>query len=285
MLEALDNTPPSSKSLPPTPMRNASSSDVRVLLVEDSPVNAEVASAILSSAGYRFDVVVDGIAALAAARSRPYDLVFMDCQLPGIDGYETTRRLRALERDGQLPSTSSSRAAIPIIALTAAVMKEDVDRCRAAGMNDHLPKPVDAQRLLAMMARHLAFPLPVPAPPDKPEASTGPAIANLSRALERMRGDRQLLRRVSSQFAESAPAARMELRSAVERKDTAAASYAAHRLKGQAASFDGDACAAALVALEEALRSERWSAAAGALVVVETELDALLRTIFAADEP
>jgi PAS domain S-box-containing protein len=138
-------------SAPPT-KREADVPAARVLIVEDSPVNAEVASAILRSAGYESDVAVDGEAAIAAVKGRRYDLVLMDVQLPEMDGYEATRRIRVLEQSGEV---ASAPGGVPIVALTASATTEDLERCRAAGMNDHISKPVDARRLRAMLAAKL----------------------------------------------------------------------------------------------------------------------------------
>ncbi len=264
-------------------------STARILLVEDSPINAEVAGEILRAAGYAFDLVTDGLAAIEAAEQKVYDLVLMDCQLPEVDGYEATRRIRTIEREGRLPAgpRAGKKGALPIIALTASVAREDLDRCLQAGMNDHLPKPVDARRLIATVERHLGYASPDLTGDDSPasERPSGLPVANLSRAFARMRGDRALLRRVSKQFAEGAPDLRGRLRSAVQRRDAQALAYVAHLLRGQAGSFDGEACMAAITVLEEAASRESWTAAAAALLAVEAELDRLLRAIVAEDGP
>ena len=115
-----------------------------VLLAEDNPINQRVAVAMLESAGYQVDVVFDGLAAVAAVRARHFDAVLMDCQMPTMDGFEAAAAIRAEE--GALRRS-------PIIALTAGAMPEDRERCLAAGMDDHLPKPVRKADLLAAVAR------------------------------------------------------------------------------------------------------------------------------------
>ncbi len=122
----------------------------RVLLAEDNAVNAMVAEATLNKLGLHVRHVEDGQQALDALQSphHGFDLVLMDCQMPVLDGIEATRRLRCLEQ-------AQGRARIPIIALTANVLGSDRDRCRAAGMDDHLGKPFSAEELSTMLARHL----------------------------------------------------------------------------------------------------------------------------------
>ncbi len=121
-----------------------------ILLAEDNVVNQKVACRILEKIGYRVDVAADGAAAFAAWQSGRYDLILMDCQMPVMDGYETTRKIREHEADG---------AHIPIIALTAHAMKGADNACRAAGMDDYLSKPIDRAQLQISMSRWLDAPV------------------------------------------------------------------------------------------------------------------------------
>ena len=122
----------------------------RVLLVEDNPVNALVAQAGMSQLGLDVTLVSDGQQALDLLVPGPhdFDLVLMDCQMPVLDGVETTRRLRAHEDSIGSPN-------VPVIALTANAMPQDRRRCAAAGMDDHLAKPFRQEELLAVLVRHL----------------------------------------------------------------------------------------------------------------------------------
>jgi PAS domain S-box-containing protein len=128
----------------------ASGRSLTVLVAEDNDINALLARSLLSKLGHRPDVVANGAAAVAAwreaqAAGTPYDLVLMDVQMPGLDGLEATRQIRAAEND-----TGGRRT--PIVALTANAFAEDRDTCRAAGMDDFLVKPLDRDRLTAMLA-------------------------------------------------------------------------------------------------------------------------------------
>ncbi len=116
-----------------------------VLLAEDNPVNRTVAERILTAAGHRVTAVCDGAAAVEALRDGAFDLVLMDVHMPGMDGFEATRRIRALP---------GAAARIPIFALTANVLAGDEERCVRAGMDGYLPKPFRPSDLLALLARH-----------------------------------------------------------------------------------------------------------------------------------
>ncbi len=122
----------------------------RLLLAEDNPVNQRVALAILQRLGYQADAVANGLEALAALAAVPYDLVLMDCQMPEMDGYEASRRVRALASPALNPK-------VPIIAVTANALKGDKARCLSAGMDDYLSKPIEAKALAEMLAKHLAL--------------------------------------------------------------------------------------------------------------------------------
>jgi len=108
----------------------------RVLLVEDNRVNQELATEILKLAGYTVEVASNGFEALSSLVQQPFELVIMDCQMPEMDGYEATRRIRAGE-------AGESVKKIPIIAMTANAMKGDREKCLDAGMDDYIAKPID----------------------------------------------------------------------------------------------------------------------------------------------
>ncbi|WP_282341788.1 ATP-binding protein [Pseudomonas sp. PS02288] len=117
----------------------------RVLLVEDNPVNQTVIEAMLRSLGYTVALVDDGVQAVREAERNEFDVILMDCRLPGLDGYEATRRIRRLE----------GRAMLPIIALTANALQGDRERCLEAGMNDYLAKPFKRAELQHLLLRWL----------------------------------------------------------------------------------------------------------------------------------
>jgi signal transduction histidine kinase/DNA-binding response OmpR family regulator len=121
----------------------------RVLLAEDNVVNAKLAVRLLERLGCRVDVACNGHEALKMAQSVPFDLVFMDCQMPEMDGFEATRAIRAWERASRIEPSPATR--LPIVALTANAMQGDRERCLEAGMDDYITKPLaraDLQRVL-----------------------------------------------------------------------------------------------------------------------------------------
>jgi two-component system, sensor histidine kinase and response regulator len=118
----------------------------RILIAEDNVVNEKVARHSLQRLGFHVDAVKNGREAVTAWQTGRYDLILMDCQMPELDGYEATREIRNRERGLQH---------IPIIALTAHAMKDDDLKCKAAGMDDHLTKPLDRERLRLCLDHHL----------------------------------------------------------------------------------------------------------------------------------
>ncbi|MBK8323006.1 MAG: response regulator [Betaproteobacteria bacterium] len=122
----------------------------RVLLAEDSAVNREVATAMLAELGVETDVAHDGLEAVRLAAARSYDLVLMDCQMPGLDGFGATRRIRHAESAGE--------RRLPIVALTANALVGDREACLAAGMDDYVAKPFGAEDLRRVLARWMPAP-------------------------------------------------------------------------------------------------------------------------------
>jgi signal transduction histidine kinase/ligand-binding sensor domain-containing protein/DNA-binding response OmpR family regulator len=129
-------------SVVPVAVTVASDLAPRALLCEDNVVNQKVASRMLEKLGFAVDVVENGIDAVEAASRGEYDLVFMDCQMPELDGFEATRRIRELDE---------AASSVPIIAMTASAMMGDRERCLAAGMNDYLSKPFRKDELAAVI--------------------------------------------------------------------------------------------------------------------------------------
>jgi CheY-like chemotaxis protein/HPt (histidine-containing phosphotransfer) domain-containing protein len=120
--------------------------NARILTVEDNPINQVVITEHLKHLGYRVTAVSNGLEALEALAVEDYDLVLMDCQMPHLDGYEATERIRLLPgRTGQ----------VPIVALTAHAIKDELDRCLAVGMNDYITKPFRSEELQVKLERWL----------------------------------------------------------------------------------------------------------------------------------
>jgi CheY-like chemotaxis protein len=133
------------------PITERESRPARVLLAEDLQANQILVIAILKRTGYQVDVVENGALAVEAVQRADHDLVLMDVQMPVMDGLEATRKIRAL---------GGKVANIPVVALTASVLEQDVEACRAAGMDDFVAKPIDADALLGAVARWVS-PKPV----------------------------------------------------------------------------------------------------------------------------
>ena len=229
----------------------------RILLVDDNANNREVALDFLSSASMRVDTATDGGEAVRMVRQGDYDLVLMDIQMQEVDGLAATRQIRAIERCRYLP----------IVAMTAYAMGEDRARSLAAGMNDHISKPIDPDLLFQILLKWIE--------PARLAGRTGPAAAPAhapapgAPALPRIRGldweqalagvDRQysrLHRRVRNfqQEYRDAPAA---IRASLGRGDHAAVQGMAHNLKSNAAYLGAHELAAHAHALEQDLRSGR----------------------------
>ena len=132
----------------PVPASTAPDRQRHILVVEDNPINQRIAEKMLARLGYRVDTANNGCEATARMARTRYDVVLMDCQMPEMDGYEATQRIRAME---------ARIARTPIVAVTANAMAADRERCLAAGMDDFLSKPLTLAGLEAMLARYVAL--------------------------------------------------------------------------------------------------------------------------------
>jgi PAS domain S-box-containing protein len=225
---------------------------VRILVAEDNVTNQLVALKILERLGYRADVVANGREAIAALRDIPYDLVLMDCQMPELDGFEATREIRD-------PETQVRDHGVPIIAMTAHVMKGDREKCLAAGMDDYLGKPVRPEELAVTLERWLGArdgsagadaDRAAPAGPDS--SQTAVAVFDRAAFLERLMGDEELLREVTEMFLADLPMQLEGLAAAVGSGDCQLAGQQAHAIKGASANVGGEALRETAFELEKA---------------------------------
>jgi two-component system, sensor histidine kinase and response regulator len=213
----------------------------RVLLAEDNPVNQEVAEALLLAVGLVVEVADNGERAVELACSRDYQLVLMDMQMPVMDGLTAARELRARLGPG-----------LPIVAMTANAFSDDRQQCLAAGMNDHIAKPVDAEHLYATLLRWLPLParampaalLPTPTvgadhPPDPDQSLRLRQVAgfDLDHALRAVAQDPATLARVLQVFASSSVDSLKRLMVAMEQQDLAQVAAVCHTLRGACATL------------------------------------------------
>ncbi len=218
----------------------------RILLVEDSRLNQEVALHFLRRAGLEVDVATHGAEALERLSQASYDAVLMDCQMPVMDGYEATRRIRAMP----------AFARLPIIAMTANALEGDRERSLEAGMNDHLSKPIDSNQLYQMLGRWLAHRT------EEEEGSQGlqemvrpdPRHVDMDSALVNLDGDEALYCTLAQMFIGDAPTWLDQFRAARAGGDRETATRAAHTLKSLAASIGAETLRAQAGTLEAAAR-------------------------------
>ena len=230
---------------------------MRILLAEDHPTNQIVALEILKKLGYQADAVGNGSEAIRCLREGFYDIVLMDCQMPEMDGFEATRRIR----DG---SAKTRNPKIPIIALTAHAIRGDRERCLNAGMSDYISKPIAAEELGETLGRWAArltaeapplevpdlagsHPSPQPCGDTVPTASAQtanearPMVFNPKTLLKRVMGDRALSRRVVEGFLADLPSQLAAIKTAIAQNETHTTSVQAHQLKGAASVIGAEA--------------------------------------------
>ena len=236
-----------------------------VLLVEDNEVNRELAEEILVGIGLKVSAAEDGEQALARLRQDDFDLVLMDCQMPVMDGYEATRRIRA----------ELGLQELPIVAMTANALAGDRERCLEAGMNDHIAKPIDIAALQATLAYWLNGETPAPTP--QPSAAKPDAVLDLPGALARLGHNRELYARLAVRFCDSQSDVVDRLRKALNAGDSAAAQLIAHTLRGLAANLGANRLAAQAGALENGLKERPESIHSNELLAkIDNELQATL---------
>jgi two-component system sensor histidine kinase/response regulator len=229
---------------------------VRLLLAEDNEINQQIAMELLEGAGARLDIANNGreaVEKLASAGPDAYDAVLMDLQMPEMGGIEATERMRAEARFAKLP----------IIAMTAHAMVEERERCLAAGMVDHITKPIDPQALFQTLARWVRSSRAA-APAQAGGGEGLPVVEGLDTAggLKRVAGNRKLYLGLLRQFIDNQADASARVAAALARDDYAEAERIAHSVKGVAGNIGLAAVQASAGALEQAARAKQGVKAA-----------------------
>ncbi|WCJ58316.1 ATP-binding protein [Fontisphaera persica] len=283
---------------PATPALDATMAQrlpLKILLVDDNPINLKVGAGALEKLGYQPDLAADGLEALEALERQPYDLVLLDVQMPRLDGLEVARRTRQKLPPDRQPV---------IIALTAGAMQGDRERCLAAGMDDYLSKPFRAQQLQQLIekwAAHLsgahptdsaspAPPAPSPATPSaapttaaaasSPAKAAAPASAagqeepvDFARLAEVSNEDADMMAEMGQLFLEQAEELLAGIKEGMEQKDSARIKVHAHKLRGSCGACGMTALIEPLAQLEREALAGHWEAAAGAWQVVQAAHD------------
>jgi two-component system sensor histidine kinase/response regulator len=242
----------------------------RVLLVEDNEVNRALAVAILAKLDYRAEVAGNGREAVEAVAHTAYGAVLMDCQLPVMDGYQATAEIR--RREGTAHHT-------PIIAMTAAVLQGDRERCLAAGMDDYIAKPVLVVDVQTVLSRWLGGEVTTPKVAGSADwAQSAAEVLDPDRLAELGQLDATgngsgLVGRLVDAFLARGPADLAELRSAIQRGDATAVDHVTHRLKGAAGTLGSTGMVEVCQELEALARAGRLPPADDLLWRVELEFD------------
>jgi PAS domain S-box-containing protein len=274
---------------------------LRVLLAEDNPINQKVAVTVLQKAGYSVDTVDNGADAVAKAKANPYNVILMDVQMPGMDGFEATKQIRIWELGGGTH--------IPILAMTAHAMQGDRERCLEAGMDDYLTKPLQPRILFSALNRwvqndstdvnaaghvqdysshtetyaldfddglfgeipsdppHAPIPVPVQSALISPD---GPPI-DIDSAADRFDGDRDFVMSIIHDFRRALPERMQEVHNSLSAGDVNSLCRLAHNLKGVALNINADRIAHVAQAIEKLALHENLTNAAALVAQLELE--------------
>jgi PAS domain S-box-containing protein len=254
-----------------------------VLVAEDNKVNQKVIMGMLAKFQLLPEIADNGKLALDKLIENTYDITFMDCQMPVMDGYQATHELRRLEIARGTPHQT-------LIALTAHAIAGEREKCLAAGMDDYLTKPITQDRLAEILARWLNSQVSEaeqPTPPLESTAANAGSTWDKAAVLQCLAGDEELLKAIIAAFLEETPAQLVGLEKAYGQGELSALADVAHTLKGSLSYLSAESARACAARLEDAARSkknEHYQQLTEILTTKVTELMASLRQ-FLSDHP
>jgi CheY-like chemotaxis protein/HPt (histidine-containing phosphotransfer) domain-containing protein len=242
---------PAAKELPPereTPgVPPAATSALRILLVEDNPANQKLAAYILRERGHTVDIAGNGEEGWRMAIESTHDVILMDVQMPGMDGLDATKAIRAREDGGRR---------VPIIAMTAHAMEGDRERCLAGGMDGYLSKPINGREMIALV-ESLAGETKSPSRPPAPTASANSKagrVFDVELGLKRCCNDPRIFEEMAQCFFDEVAFLSPHMRAALDRNDLVELGRLAHRLKGTVVYMGAEAATAAVTCVEQLQR-------------------------------
>lgn len=236
----------------------------RILLVDDNETNLLVAGELLATLPVLIDSVGNGLDAIEAVKQTRYSLILMDVQMPGIDGLETTRRIRSLGGDA---------ASIPVIAMTAHTAADLSDACQRVGMNGFISKPLDPEGLIQLVNQHVhvvtlqkAADEKPPSVDDVPPSNDAPNALpgiDLPRALARVRGNWQVFKKILLSFYNQQVLDKKAFETALQAEDLKSLCMLAHTLKGSSGTVGADSLAEIAARVEKSGRDSDLDAIRG----------------------
>ncbi|HHJ81141.1 MAG TPA: sensor histidine kinase, partial [Candidatus Tenderia electrophaga] len=269
----------------PEPMQQAGPeddlfSDRKLLLVEDNYINQEVASEILSEANFDIDICENGVEAIQAVQTNNYDVVLMDIQMPVMDGFEATERIRAL---------GGSYTYLPIIAMTAHAMDGDVNKSLAAGMDGHLTKPIDPTALFRELGKWLGQGQELPPTKKKAEVLPVESLPDLpgldvTDGLQRLNGNWPAYKRILLSFRDKHSSTAKRLQQLIQQNEFDKAAGLAHTLKGSGGNLGAKQLYDTAAAMEKACRQGDVDAAKAAFDELHKRLQLLIDGLALLDE-
>lgn len=271
---------------------------LRLLLVEDNEINREFAGELLRGEDIEVDEAKDGEESVNMVQERKYDVVLMDIQMPVMDGLEATRRIRAL---GEMPGRERY-ATLPIIAMTALAMAQDIEKSEQAGMNDHITKPVDPDTLLQALAKWVSLPERTASSSIPPKEMPPPLIGlrhlDARDGLHRIGGKLEAYCRQLRRFRDHYAPAVTELRRLLDEEGIEAAEQYCHALKGVSGNIGAQSLFEQLDVVEAQLRrgkiphpedldevATRLHAVLGEIATLDTDEPCSAPTVLNADAP
>lgn len=252
---------------------------LRILLIEDNPTNQVVTVQYLKKLGYRTNVAVNGQEGVEMVNRHPYDLIFMDCHLPIMDGFEATKRIR---------QESAGRSQPVIIALTASAFEDDRAKCLAVGMDDVLAKPIDLDMLQRVLLKWGTAMSSLPPPPGQLIQPTqghqfasaeGEGPVKADELLQGFSGMERILAAGIESYMTNVPQSLSRIHQALEANDGKKLAGAAHALSGTTAMFKAASLAGLLRDLERHGHGEQMTLAANLVRVIDVEVDRMFKQL------